>query len=167
MVGNQKSDFVVVTRQVNLWNMASSSMTTSAPGYNAGSKTIASDGTISYTNSSGSSASRIQLTMPASAMGLVNGVEYTVKVWILDNDLSSTRESQIYASAPTSMWSSGYGYRNVRGPSPVSITFTQSNDNDIKVGLLYADNYSVGATFSIRVMVSERDHIDDYVPFSF
>ena len=143
-------------KQVNLWNMVSTSMTTSAPGYNASSKTIAADGTITYTNRSGASAARIQLTMPASAMGLVNGVEYTVKVWVLNNELSTTYKSQIHTNG---------SYTNYLGPSPVSKTWTQTNDNNIAVGNLYADNYSNGAIFSIRVMVVEGDHIDDYVPY--
>lgn len=146
------------TTVVNLWNMASSAMTTSVAGYNAGSKTIDADGTITYTNNSGASTARITLTMPASAMGLVNGRQYTVKVWCLNNDFSSTRGNSINID-------NDLYYQVFFGPSPFTYTWVQSNDGSVKIGPLYANNYSNGATFSIRVMVVEGDHIDDYVPY--
>lgn len=147
------------TTVVNLWNMASSQMTVTTAGYRAASKTIDADGTITYTNSSGASTARITLGMSASAMGLVNGVQYTVKVWCLNNDFSSIKGSSI--NIDSSLY-----YQIFYGPSPFAYTWVQSNDGIVQIGPLYANNYSNGATFSIRVMVVEGDHIDDYVPYA-
>lgn len=153
------------SKVVNLWNMASPQMTTSTPGYNAASKTIDADGTITYTNNSGSSAARIKLSMPAEAMGLVNGVQYTVKVWILNNVIGSGGVNLIF-HAGGALGSGSNAYTRVYPPSPVSVTFTQADDLPIKVGFLYAQNHAVGDIYSIRIMVVEGDHIDDYVPYA-
>lgn len=161
MLGNSRASFMVEESvpqtQVNLWNMENPNLNAFVAGYTAGSKYISSDGTISYLRSSTSSAARIQVVLSASELGLVNGKEYTVKVWVLDNKLSDARDSQI--------WVNG-SYSNVYAPSPVSVTWTQANDNDVKIGNLYPADFPVGDPYSFRVMVSEGDHIDDYVPYS-
>lgn len=162
MVDGDRASFVfsldTPTTQVNLWNMASPNLTIGVvAGYTAASKTIDSDGTISWLRSATSSAARIQVVMSASDLGLVNGKEYTVKVWVLDNKWASGRDSQI--------WVNG-AYQQVYGPNPVSITWTQTGDNNVRVGNLYPADFPVGEPFAFRVMVAEGDHVDDYVPFS-
>lgn len=143
--------------QVNLWNMENPNLNTFVAGYIAGSKYISSDGTISYLRSSTSSAARIQVVLSASELGLVNGKEYTVKVWVLDNKLSDVRDSQI--------WVNG-NYSNVYAPDPVSVTWTQANNSDVKVGNLYPADFPVGEPYAFRVMLAEGDHIDEYVPYN-
>lgn len=143
---------------VNLWNMASPNLTIGVvAGYTAASKTISSDGTISWLRSATSSSARIQVVMSASELGLVNGKEYTVKVWVLDNKLANARYSQI--------WRNG-SYVNVTGPGPVSVTWTQANDKEVKVGNLYPVDFPIGEPYAFRVMLAEGDHIDDYVPYN-
>ena len=153
-------NFVIGPRKKNisnLWNMSNATINVAA-GYNASSKIISSDGTLSYTNNSGNSASRIQFKMSASELGLVSGKEYTLKLWVLNNDLSSTADSQIYTNG---------AYENFRGPSPITKTWVQNLDNDVMIGYLYASDYSNGATFSVRVMVIKGNRTDfDYVPYN-
>ena len=161
MVNGSKASFVWGTdapqTQVNLWNMSSSNLVVATAGYTANSKSIDSDGSISWLRSSTSTSARIQIALSASELGLVNGKEYTVKVWVADSKLTANRDSQ--------MWVNG-AYQQVYGPNPISITWTQANDKEVKVGNLYPSDFPVGEPFSFKVMVAEGDHIDDYVPYS-
>ena len=145
----------VTSSVVNLWNMNFASA--SNPGFNSSSKVIASDGTFTITNGSGASTARIQLSMSAANLGLEDGKTYTVKVWAVENDISSSRNGHIYTNG---------SYVNVYGPAPVSKTWVQSGGNQVQVGFLYWQDYSNGSRVSLRVMVAEGDHIDDYMPYS-
>lgn len=143
------------SKVVNLWNMNLASDIN--PGFNASTKVIDSDGTFTITNNSGVSSARIALIMSAANLGLEDGKTYTVKVWAVENDITQSRDSQIHTNG---------SHVNVYGPAPVSKTWVQSGGNQVQVGNLYWQDYSNGSKVSLRVMVVEGDHIDDFVPYT-
>ena len=141
----------------NMWNMSSPAMTYATPGFNVAAAVISSDGTFSVPNNSGNAASRIQLIMSASSLGLVDGKTYTIKIWVVgDNDFNTDRDSTV------SINGQNFSFRQA---SPISYTWTQTGGNGITVGYLYFVNYAVGDTASIRVQVSEIESIGDYLPY--
>jgi hypothetical protein len=144
----------IVIKGPNLWNMAEA--TVSAPGFLASSITVGNDGTISATNNSNNPAARFLLELSADNLGLINGQTYTVKVWTVENNFTTDRDSTIIVNGSQNAF---------RQSSPISKTWTQSGSNPVKITLYFAE-YSNGSTASVRVQVSKASSIDNYTPYS-
>ena len=141
----------------NHWDMTKASFT--APGFNIPSASVAQDGTFSITNSSGSSAARIQLTLSASVLGLINGQKYTLKVFVLDGN-AFNRSCYIYHG-------SSYHLYSCDGTQTTLVdSWTQSADDDIKVGFFYFKDYDAGTIVRLRIMVvAGETEPDTYQPY--
>jgi hypothetical protein len=141
----------------NHWDMTKASY--SPPGFSRASVSVAQDGTFSITNSSGSSESRIQLTLSASVLGLINGQKYTLKVFVLDGN-AFNRSCYIYHG-------SSYHIYPCDGTQTTLVdSWTQSDDNDVKVGYFYFKDYDAGTIVRLRVMVvAGETEPDTYQPY--
>ena len=131
---------------------------TTAPGFNSNTKSIAADGTLSYTNNSGNSASRIQATWTAAQLGLVDGKTYTLKVWVLNGaKLNHDRGQGLTingASVPITI---------AADTDTLTYTWTQSGGNGVSIGMLYFVPYENGSVISVRYQISVGSSIGDYV----
>lgn len=141
----------------NLWNPTNS--TNTSPGFNAASRTVAADGTISITNNSGNVASRVEEQHTASELGLENGKIYTITVYC---DTFNTTDR------PCIIWYNGT-YTSIQASSGVNyitFTWTQADNSYVQVGALYFSEYESGTVTSYKIQLEQGNIRTDYVAWN-